>query len=150
MEIVKKAERAMNIVETAETTPNLTVFYKVLKAAGLEGTLEGSGPFTVFAPTDEAFSKLPPGRLASLLEPSNQGELADILKGHVSSGTTMAPVVKIIELATVGGATLRVRLDSHGVTINDSRVTRADIACSNGVIHAIDNVVLPDGDGTAP
>jgi uncharacterized surface protein with fasciclin (FAS1) repeats len=145
METDRKTEPAMNIVKTAEATPNLTVFHRMVKAAGLDQTLEGEGPFTVFAPTDEAFSKLPQGVLENLLKPWNRAELVEVLKGHMAAGTTMAPVVKIIELPTVGGPTLRVKVDSHGVTINESRVTRADIACSNGVIHAIDNVVLPDG-----
>jgi uncharacterized surface protein with fasciclin (FAS1) repeats len=138
--------RGLNIVETAETTPSLTIFYRMLKAAGLDRTLVESGPFTVFAPTDDAFAKMPKGMLDRLLMPGHRAELAEILKGHVTSGTDMSSAVKLIELPSVAGPALRVRLDSSGVTINESRVTHADIACSNGVIHAIDQVVLPNGD----
>ena len=139
-----KNKKGLNIVETAESTPSLTMFYRMLKVAGLDRTLEEVGPFTVFAPTDEAFARMPKGKLDNLMLPANRNELVGILKGHVTSGTGMSSAVKIIELPTVAGPPLRVRLDSTGVTINDSRVTHADIACSNGVIHAIDSVVMPD------
>ena len=135
-----------DIVETAKAAGQFSTLLTAAAEAGLAETLAGEGPFTVFAPTDEAFARMPRGKLDDLMLPANRDELIGILKGHVTSGTGMSSAVKIIELPTVAGPPLRVRLDSTGVTVNDSRVTHADIACSNGVIHAIDHVVLPDGE----
>jgi uncharacterized surface protein with fasciclin (FAS1) repeats len=142
MEVTKKNNRTMNIVATAQAAPKLKTFSKAIKAAGLESTLEGRGPFTVFAPTDDAFGKLPTGELDALLEPQNKSELANLLKHHIVSGNTTAAVTKTVEVRTLDGSARHLRVDSRGVAIDDSSVTQADIACTNGVIHAIDKVVV--------
>jgi uncharacterized surface protein with fasciclin (FAS1) repeats len=115
-----------------------------LDAAGLVETLKGPGPFTVFAPTDEAFAKLSEGTLESLLKPENKDQLVAILTYHVVPGEVMAAdVVKLDEAKTVNGQMLMVKSDGGGVMINNAKVTATDIDASNGVIHVIDSVVLP-------
>jgi uncharacterized surface protein with fasciclin (FAS1) repeats len=143
METTKKPAQTKNIVATAQAASKFKTFSKALKAAGLEHTLEGVGPFTVFAPTDEAFGKLPSGRLESLLKPENKNELASLLKQHVVSGRTTSKAAKTMEVKTLSGNSRRLKVDNHGVAIEESRVTQADIACTNGVIHAIDKVMTP-------
>ena len=114
-----------------------------LKAAGLVETLKGKGPFTVFAPTDEAFAKLPAGTVETLLKPENKAKLAGILTYHVVSGNVKADdVVNLKSAKTVQGQTVAIDA-TDGVKINDAKVVKADIDCSNGVIHVIDTVLLP-------
>jgi uncharacterized surface protein with fasciclin (FAS1) repeats len=134
----------MNIVDTAVAAGNFKTLAAALTAAGLVETVSGAGPFTVFAPTDAAFAKLPAGTVESLLKPENKGQLTEILTYHVVSGKVMAAdVVKLSEAKTVNGKMLDVKVHGGHVMINDAQVTATDIAASNGVIHVIDSVVLP-------
>ncbi len=132
-----------NLVETAIAAGSFNTLVAAVKAAGLVETLSGPGPFTVFAPTDEAFAKLPAETLTDLLKPENKQKLTDILTYHVVSGrVTAADVSKITEADTVNGQKIKVNATS-GVKINDATVTTADVEASNGVIHIIDSVLLP-------
>ena len=129
-----KAAPAGDIVEIAAA----------LEAAGLVPTLKGEGPFTVFAPTDEAFAQLPAGTVESLLRPENKDQLIAVLTYHVVPGKVMAAdVVKVDSAKTVNGQALSVKTRDGGVRINDAAVTQADIVASNGVIHVVDSVILP-------
>jgi uncharacterized surface protein with fasciclin (FAS1) repeats len=114
-----------------------------VKAAGLADTLAGPGPFTVFAPTDEAFEKLPKGTVENLLKPENKEKLAGILTYHVVPGKVMAADVKTMKAKTVNGAEANVKVDGKNVTIDKAKVVKTDIAASNGVIHVIDTVIMP-------
>ena len=133
-----------DIVDTAVAAGQFNTLAAALTAAGLVETLKGAGPFTVFAPTDAAFAKLPAGTVDNLLKPENKDQLTAVLTYHVVPGTVMAAdVVKITEAKTVNGAKITVKVDGETVMINDAKVTGADIAASNGVIHVIDTVILP-------
>ena len=133
-----------DIVDTAVAAGQFKTLAAALGAAGLVDTLKGAGPFTVFAPTDDAFAKLPAGTVDSLLKPENKAKLTAILTYHVVPGTVMAAdVVKLKEAKTVNGATVTVEVDGGNVMINDAKVTATDIVTSNGVIHVIDTVLLP-------
>jgi uncharacterized surface protein with fasciclin (FAS1) repeats len=142
---ITRAEEAAkkNIVETAVAAGSFNTLVAAVKAAGLVETLSGAGPFTVFAPTDEAFAKLPAGTLDDLLKPENKEKLAGILTYHVVSGKVMAADVKTGEVATVNGAKAKLNVSSDGVTIDKAKVVKTDIETSNGVIHVIDAVILP-------
>jgi uncharacterized surface protein with fasciclin (FAS1) repeats len=133
-----------DIVDTAVAAGSFNTLVTAVKAAGLVDVLKGKGPFTVFAPTDAAFAKLPKETLASLLKPENKDKLKAILTYHVLSGKVMASDVKGRKLSpkTVQGDAVTVD-GNAGVKINDANVTAADIAASNGVIHVIDTVILP-------
>jgi uncharacterized surface protein with fasciclin (FAS1) repeats len=134
----------LNIVETAANEGSFTTFSKALLAAGLNETLRGKGPYTVFAPTDRAFEKLPKGKLDSLLKPENKSELAAIINYHVSPGHVLAADVgKLTETKTLQGQSATIKTIDKKVTIDGSNVTLIDIASSNGVIHAIDAVMIP-------
>lgn len=134
---------AADIVDTA-VAANFTTLVAAVKAAGLVDTLKGPGPFTVFAPTDEAFAKLPAGTLDSLLKPENKEKLKNILLYHVVSGQVMAAdVVKLKSAKTVEGQSLTIKVKNGAVMVNNAHVTKTDIAASNGVIHVIDTVLLP-------
>ena len=138
------------IVDLAVATPDLSTLVTALKAGGLVGTLSGQGPFTVFAPTNEAFTALPNGVLANLLKPENKAKLDDVLTYHVVAGTVRAEDLKDGEkLRTLEGKELTVRLSGKEVLINSAKVTTADVNASNGVVHIIDEVLLPAG-GPAP
>ena len=133
-----------DIVDTAVAAGDFKTLAAALGAAGLISTLKGAGPFTVFAPTDAAFAKLPAGTVESLLKPENKDQLTSILTYHVVPGTVMAAdVVKLSEAKTVNGKMLHVKVANGGVTINDATVASTDILASNGVIHVLDSVVLP-------
>lgn len=133
-----------DIVDTAVEAGQFKTLAAALKAAGLVNTLKGAGPFTVFAPTDAAFAKLPAGTVETLLKPENKDQLTAILTYHVVPGAVMASdVVKLDEAKTVNGAAVDVTATGGKVKINDANVTKADIAASNGVIHVIDSVILP-------
>ena len=137
------AASAADIVDTA-VAANFNTLAAALKAADLVDTLKGPGPFTVFAPTDEAFAKLPAGALDDLLKPENKVKLQKILTYHVVSGEVMAKdVVKLKSAKTVQGQNLAVKSMNGKVMINSATVTRTDIAASNGVIHVIDTVLMP-------
>lgn len=145
------AQPALNIVQTAGANASFATFVAAVNAAGLADALSGPGPFTVFAPTDAAFAKLPAGTLESLLQPENREKLASILKYHVIAGEklTAAQVAGMKESSkTLQGTTFQIVTKDGKVFIgNDpatmATVTRTDITASNGVIHAIDTVILP-------
>ena len=139
----KKAE-AKDIVDTAVAAGQFNTLAAALKAADLVGTLKGDGPFTVFAPTDAAFAKLPEGTVESLLKPENRDKLVAILTYHVVPGKVeAADVVKLSKAKTVNGQDVAITVADSGVQINDAKVIKADIGASNGVIHVIDTVILP-------
>jgi transforming growth factor-beta-induced protein len=132
------------IVDTAVAAGNFKTLVAAVKAAGLVETLNGTGPFTVFAPTDAAFAKLPAGTLETLLKPENKAKLAAILTYHVVPGTVKAAdVVKLKNAGTVNGQRVDIKVDGTKVQIDGANVVTTDIACSNGVIHVIDTVILP-------
>jgi uncharacterized surface protein with fasciclin (FAS1) repeats len=132
-----------DIVAVASSAGTFKTLVAAVQAAGLVETLEGKGPFTVFAPTDEAFAKLPAGTLESLLKPENKEKLAAILTYHVVSGKVMSADVKTGMVKTVNGKELDVKAWSGKVSVNGAKVTAADVAASNGVIHVVDTVLLP-------
>ena len=133
-----------DIVDTAVAAGQFKTLAAALGAAGLVDTLKGAGPFTVFAPTDDAFAKLPAGTVEELLKPENKGKLTAILTYHVVDGNVMAAdVVKLTEAKTLNGMMVKVKVNGDTVMINDAAVTSADIVASNGVIHVIDSVLLP-------
>lgn len=143
---VPASAQSKDIVDTAVAAGNFKTLVKALEAAGLVSTLKGAGPFTVFAPTDEAFAKLPAGMLETLLKPENKQQLQRILTYHVVPGKVMAAdVVKMPSAKAVSGDTLSVRVQDGDVRVEGARVTMADVAASNGVIHVIDSVMLPKG-----
>ena len=144
--VITFAGEQRDIVDTAAQAGQFKTLVAAVKAAGLVDTLKGEGPFTIFAPTDKAFAKLPKGTVESLLKPENKDKLVAILTYHAVPGTVMAAdVAKLPDGArvkTVNGQELVVR-NKKGVRVNNARVTKADIVCSNGVIHVIDTVLLP-------
>jgi len=141
--MVSKASAA-DIVDTA-VAGHFNTLVAAVKAAGLVDALKGPVPLTVFAPTDEAFTRLPPGALENLLKPENKDELRKILTYHLVAGrVTAKDVVKLDSAKTVEGRSLTVHAGHSGVMVNNAHVIRADIAASNGVIHVIDTVLLPE------
>ncbi len=141
---------AKDIVDTAIADGRFTTLVAAVKAAGLVDALKAEGPFTVFAPTDDAFAKLPAGTLDSLLLPENKQKLSDILLYHVVSGKVMAADVTSLSTApTLLGKDLSIKVDMGNVYINDAKVIITDIETSNGVIHVIDTVLLPPSEEAA-
>jgi uncharacterized surface protein with fasciclin (FAS1) repeats len=139
------AETKADIVDTAVGAGTFNTLAAALEAGGLVGTLKGDGPYTVFAPTDEAFAKLPAGTVESLLKPENKDQLVAILTYHVVAGNVQAAdVVKLTSATTVNGADVKVSVKEGVVFINDSRVVAADVEASNGVIHVVDTVLIPN------
>jgi uncharacterized surface protein with fasciclin (FAS1) repeats len=139
------AASATDIVDTAAAAGHFQTLVAAVKAAGLVDTLKGPGPFTVFAPTDEAFAKLPAGTVQSLLKPENKAKLQSILTYHVMPGKVMSQeLVKLDSAKTVEGGSIAIQTMDGGVMVNNAHVTQADIAASNGVIHVIDTVILPE------
>jgi uncharacterized surface protein with fasciclin (FAS1) repeats len=135
---------AKDIVETAVAAGSFTTLVKALQAAGLVETLKGKGPFTVFAPTDEAFARLPAGTIEELLKPENKAKLTRILTSHVVAGSVgSAQVVKMKNAKAVSGVTLDIKTSGSSVMVDNATVVKADIAASNGVIHVIDTVIVP-------
>jgi uncharacterized surface protein with fasciclin (FAS1) repeats len=133
-----------DIVDTAVAAGQFNTLAKALQAAGLVDTLKGKGPFTVFAPTDAAFAKLPAGTLEDLLKPENKSKLVEILTYHVVAGEVKASdVVKLTSAKTINGAPLKIMTTGGNVMIDDANVVKPDILCRNGVIHVIDTVLLP-------
>jgi uncharacterized surface protein with fasciclin (FAS1) repeats len=131
------------VVAIAAGNADFSTLVAAVKAADLAETLSGAGPFTVFAPTNAAFDKLPKGTVEDLLKPENKAKLAAILTYHVVAGKVMAADVKTGMVKTVQGTDLDVKVTTAGVTVNDAKVVKTDIVGSNGVIHVIDTVVLP-------
>lgn len=133
-----------DVVDTAIAAGQFETLAAALEAAGLVATLKGTGPFTVFAPTDEAFAKLPAGTVESLLKPENKQKLTAILTYHVVAGKVMAADVAGLDQAkSVNGKMIDIEVEGSTVKVNDAAVTAADIAASNGVIHVIDEVIMP-------
>jgi len=133
-----------DIVDTAVAADGFDTLVAAVKAAGLVETLKGDGPFTVFAPTDQAFAKLPKGTLQALLKPENKEQLAAILTYHVVPGKVMAAdVVGLDSAKTVQGSKVHIKVCEGKVKIDEATVIKADIPCSNGVIHVIDTVITP-------
>lgn len=136
--------KAADIVDTAVSAGSFKTLVAAVQAAGLVETLKGEGPFTVFAPTDDAFAKLPAGTVDDLLKPENKEKLVAILTYHVVPGKVMSTDIagKEMEVASVQGDTIDVNATS-GVMVDDATVTQADIEADNGVIHVIDTVIMP-------
>jgi uncharacterized surface protein with fasciclin (FAS1) repeats len=142
---LSSAASAADIVDTAAAAGQFQTLVAAVKAAGLVDTLKGPGPFTVFAPTDEAFARLPAGTVESLLQPENKAKLQSILTYHVVPGKVMSQeLVKLDSTKTVEGGSIAIRTMNGGVMADKAHVTQADIAASNGVIHVIDTVLLPE------
>ncbi len=138
-----------NLLARAAANGSFKTFGKAVEQAGLSQTLNGSGPFTVFAPTDAAFDKLPAGKLDRLLKPENKAELASILNYHVVSGrNSAAEVGKWHTARTVNGQAAPIKLQGGKVFIDGAEVSKADIGSSNGVIHGIDRVIMPEAPTT--
>ena len=134
-----------DIVDTAVAAGSFTTLAKALQAADLVDTLKGKGPFTVFAPTDDAFAKLPKGTLEDLLKPANKAKLRRILSYHVVPGrVTAADVLTLNSAKAVSGDTIDIKASDGNVMVDEARVIKTDITASNGVIHVIDSVLLPD------
>ena len=132
-----------DLVAVAASAGSFNTLVAAVKAAGLIETLQGKGPFTIFAPTDEAFAKLPKGTVEELLKPENKEKLVAILTYHVVSGKVIAADVKTMKVKTVNGQSLDVKVAHGDVTVDKAKVIKTDVAASNGVIHVIDTVVLP-------
>jgi len=133
-----------DIVDTAVAAGSFKTLAAALQAAGLVDTLKGKGPFTVFAPTDEAFAKLPAGTVEDLLRPENKAKLVAILTYHVVPGKVLADqVTKMNSAKTLNGESLAISVNGGTVMVDDAKVVKTDMLCSNGVIHVIDSVVLP-------
>ncbi len=134
---------ADDIIDTAKSTGTFKTLTAALDAAGKTEMLKEKGPFTVFAPSDEAFAKLPKGTVEDLLKPENKAKLGKILAYHVLEGKIMAADVKTMMAKTANGAELDIKVKGKTVMVNDAKVVKADVAASNGVIHVIDKVLMP-------
>ena len=136
---------AADIVETAVSNGSFKTLTAALQAAGLVETLKGKGPYTVFAPTDEAFKKLPAGTVENLLKPENKAQLQKVLTYHVVAGNVMSGDLKgkTTNAKTVEGSAVRIDASGNAVKVDDAVVTQADVSASNGVIHVIDSVIMP-------
>ena len=143
--LIAGSQPKMDIVDTAVGAGSFNTLVAAVQAAGLADTLKGEGPFTVFAPTDDAFAKLPAGTVEDLLKPENKDKLAAILTYHVVSGKVMAKdVMTMKEAKTVNGGMVMISMDADTVMVDNAKVVQADVECSNGVIHVIDTVILPE------
>ncbi len=139
-------EKKADIVDTAIEAGQFETLAAALTAAGLVDTLKGDGPFTVFAPTDEAFAKLPEGTVETLLKPENRDQLIAVLTYHVVPGAVAAEdVVNLDSATTVNGEDVTIAVEDGSVRIDNATVVAADIEASNGIIHVIDTVILPSG-----
>ena len=134
---------ADDIVDTAKSTGKFKTLTAALDAGGKTEMLKEKGPYTVFAPSDEAFDKLPKGTVEDLLKPENKAKLGKILAYHVVEGKVMASDVKTMMAKTANGADLDIKVKGDKVMVNDAKVVKADVAASNGVIHVIDKVLMP-------
>ena len=132
-----------DLVAVASGADNFKTLVAAVKAAGLVETLQGRGPFTVFAPTDGAFAKLPAGTVESLLKPESRDKLVAILTYHVVPGKVMAADVKTMEAKTVQGQSVKLVVSDAGVTVDNAKVLKTDVMAENGVIHVIDTVIMP-------
>ncbi len=138
-----------NLMETAATNASFKTFGKAVETAGLRATLSGAGPFTVFAPTDAAFAKLPAGKLDNLLKPEHKDELVSLLKGHVVNGRkSVADFGALSSAKTLNGQSSPIVMTDGKFSIDGAHVTQGDISSSNGVMHGIDKVILPMASAT--
>ncbi len=131
------------VVAIAAGNKDFSTLVAAVKAAGLVDTLNGTGPFTIFAPTNDAFAKLPKGTVEDLLKPENKAKLTAILTYHVVAGKVMAADVKTMKAKTVEGSSLDIKVSDGGVKVDNAKVVKTDIVGSNGVIHVIDTVLMP-------
>jgi uncharacterized surface protein with fasciclin (FAS1) repeats len=131
------------IVSVAMGAGHFKTFLAAVKTCGLEDKLQSKGPFTIFAPTDEAFENLPAGTLDDLLKPANKAMLAGLLANHVVPGKILAKDIKSMKATNVSGVDLDIKVNDGVVTVNNAKVVQADISATNGVIHAIDTVLIP-------
>ncbi len=138
-----RADDTKTVVEIAAGNPDFSTLVAAVKAAGLAETLSGDGPFTVFAPTNAAFAKLPKGTVEDLLKPENKAKLAGILTYHVVGAKVMAKDVKAGPVKTVNGAEAKITVEGGVVKIDAATVSKTDLVGKNGVIHVIDSVILP-------
>lgn len=140
---VKMQVKPGTIVEVASSLSDFSTLVAAVKAAGLVNTLSGPGPFTVFAPTNEAFAKLPAGTVENLLKPENKAKLTKILTYHVVSGKVPSTAITPGAVKTVEGSTANIQIRGGKILINKAQVIKADVPATNGVIHVIDTVILP-------
>ncbi len=131
------------IIAVASESGEFKTFISAVQAAGLENKLLGKGPFTIFAPTDAAFAKLPDGMMDDLLQPANKAQLAGLLANHVVPGKIMTADIKTMKATNVSGQDLNIQVDGDVVTVNNCQVVQPDLVATNGVIHAIDTVIIP-------
>ena len=141
--MAQAADKPGDIVAVASSAGSFKTLVAAVKAAGLVETLQGKGPFTVFAPTDDAFAKLPAGTVEDLLKPENKEKLVAILTYHVVPGKVLAADVKTMEAKTVQGQSVNLVVSGTGVTVDNAKVVKTDVLAENGVIHVIDTVILP-------
>jgi uncharacterized surface protein with fasciclin (FAS1) repeats len=142
--LIASSHDKKDVVDTAVSAGSFNTLVAAVQAADLVDTLKSEGPFTVFAPTDDAFAKLPAGTVEDLLKPENKDKLKAILTYHVVSGKYMAKDVATMKMAeTVNGQSVMISMDAGTVMVDGAKVVQADIECSNGVIHVIDTVILP-------
>jgi uncharacterized surface protein with fasciclin (FAS1) repeats len=139
----KTPAKTGSIVDVASSLSDFSTLVAAVKAAGLVDTLSGPGPFTVFAPTNAAFAKLPKGTVETLLKPENKAMLTKILTYHVVSGKVLSTSIRPGAVKTVEGSTVSLKLMGKSVTVNDAKVVKADVPASNGIIHVIDTVIMP-------
>lgn len=143
---VGAAPATNNLLEEAASSKQFQTLIKAIKAAGLEETLAAKGPYTIFAPTDEAFAALPQGSLEQLLQPENKDLLMHLLSYHVVPGSVAKSQIQAGQVKTISGDPVTVQVSKEGtVTVNNAKVTQADIQVSNGIIHVVDQVILPQG-----
>ncbi|MDB9457448.1 fasciclin domain-containing protein [Dolichospermum circinale] len=140
---ITEIKETRNLIVLANANGSFKTLIKALTAAGLIDTLQGDGPFTIFAPTDAAFAKLPQDAVRDLLKPENKQILRQVLTYHVVSGKVLSSDLKSGELKSLQGDPISIKVNSNGVEVNDAKITKADIQGSNGVIHQIDNLILP-------
>lgn len=133
-----------DVVAVAKEAGSFQTLIAAVQAAGLVETLQGDGPFTIFAPTDEAFKKLPAGTVESLLKPENRDKLVAILTYHVVPGKVMAADVKTMQAKTVNGKNVSIQVKDSGVMVGAAKVVKTDVLAKNGVIHVVDTVILPE------
>jgi uncharacterized surface protein with fasciclin (FAS1) repeats len=136
-------QTAGSIVDVASANPSLKIMTAAIQAAGLTSTLQGKGPFTVFAPTDQAFASVPPATRQRVLLPENRAILTRILTYHVVPGEITSSQLKSGNVKTVEGKTIDIQVNSERVTVNDAKVTQPDIRANNGVIHVVDRIIIP-------
>ena len=138
------AKKTSTIIDIASSNGSFNTLVAAIKAAGLVDVLSGDGPFTVFAPTDAAFEALPPGTVESLLKPENKELLVKILKYHVVAGDVPSTAIKPGQVATVEGRPVDITVSGNTIKVNKATVIQADVKATNGIIHAVDQVILPN------